>query len=121
METIRVTEKTGKDGTLNLRMPDARPAASGIFVSRVHGLAREPLPAVSSLGVRPTVEKAGRVLLETHCLDWPEPLSRDAAYGQLVSVELVKWLHPERDYGSMEALQAGIAADVTEARRWFGL
>ncbi|MET0384236.1 MAG: bifunctional riboflavin kinase/FAD synthetase, partial [Burkholderiaceae bacterium] len=48
--------------TLNLRMPDARPAATGIFVSRVHGLAPEPLPSVSSLGVRPTIEKAGRVL-----------------------------------------------------------
>jgi len=105
--------------TLNLRMPDARPAASGIFVSRVHGLTPEPLPAVSSLGVRPTIEKAGRVLLETHCLAWPEPLGREAAYGKLISVELVKWLHAERNYGSLEALQAGIAVDVDDARAWF--
>ena len=107
--------------TLNLRMPDARPAASGIFVSRVFGLGPEPLPAVSSLGVRPTIEKAGRVLLETHCLAWPEPLGREAAYGRLINVELVKWLHAERDYGSLEALQVGIAADVDEARAWFAL
>ena len=105
--------------TLNLRMPDARPAAAGIFVSRVHGLSRGPLPAVSSIGVRPTVEHAGRVLLETHCLAWPPTLGRDGAYGRLVDVELLKWLHPERDYGSLEALQAGIAADVAEARAWF--
>jgi riboflavin kinase / FMN adenylyltransferase len=105
--------------TLNLRMPEARPAASGIFVSRVHGLTPEPLPAVSSLGVRPTIEKAGRVLLETHCLAWPEPLGREAAYGKLISVELVKWLHEERNYGSLEALQAGIAADVADAKAFF--
>jgi riboflavin kinase/FMN adenylyltransferase len=105
--------------TLNLRMPEARPAASGIFVSRVHGLAPSPLPAVSSLGVRPTIEKAGRVLLETHCLEWPESLGREAAYGRLIRVELVKWLHAERDYGSLEALQAGIAVDVADARAWF--
>jgi len=105
--------------TLNLRMPDARAAASGIFISRVRGLGPRPLPAVSSLGVRPTVEKAGRVLLETHCLAWPETLGRDSAYGRLINVELVKWLHAERDYGSLDALQAGIAADVDEARAWF--
>ena len=52
----------------------------------------------------PTIEKAGRVLLETHCLAWPEPLGREAAYGRLINVELVKWLHEERNYGSLEAL-----------------
>ena len=38
----------------------------------------------------------------------------------LISVELVKWLHEERNYGSLEALQAGIAADVVDARTYFG-
>jgi len=120
---LGATRRGAGDGfrTLNLRMPEARPAASGIFVSRVHGLTPEPLPAVSSLGVRPTIEKAGRVLLETHCLAWPEPLGREAAYGRLINVELVKWLHAERKYESLEALQAGIAVDVAEARAYFGL
>jgi len=59
------------------------------------------------------------VLLETHCLAWPEPLGREAAYGRLISVELVKWLHEERNYGSLEALQAGIAADVADAKAFF--
>ena len=39
--------------TLNLRFAHPRPAAMGIFVVRVHGLADEPLPGVASLGVRP--------------------------------------------------------------------
>ena len=105
--------------TLNLRMPDARPAAAGIFVSRVLGLAPEPLQAVSSIGVRPTVEHAGRVLLETHCLNWPAALGPDAGYGRVVSVELLHWLHPERKYESLDALRAGIAGDVAAARDWF--
>jgi riboflavin kinase/FMN adenylyltransferase len=105
--------------TLNLRLPDARPAAAGIFVSRVHGLAPHALEAVSSLGTRPTVERGGRPLLETHCLDWPAGLGRDGGYGRRVEVELLKWLHEERDYGSLSALQAGIAADVAAARAWF--
>ncbi|HEX4511394.1 MAG TPA: bifunctional riboflavin kinase/FAD synthetase [Burkholderiaceae bacterium] len=105
--------------TLNLRMPEARPAAAGIFVSRVFGLAERPLPAVSSIGVRPTVEQAGRILLETHCLAWPATLGAEAAYGRVITVELLRWLHAERDYGSLPALHEGIARDVAEARAWF--
>jgi riboflavin kinase/FMN adenylyltransferase len=105
--------------TLNVRLPDARPAAAGIFVSRVHGLTPAPLAAVSSLGVRPTIEHAGQVLLETHCLEWPATLGPEAGYGRVINVELLQWLHPERDYGSLDALRAGIAADVAAARDWF--
>ena len=68
--------------TLNQRFGHPRPAAMGIFVSRVHGLAPEALPAVASLGVRPAVEDAGRVLLETHVLDWPATLTLEAGYGR---------------------------------------
>ncbi|WP_374673147.1 bifunctional riboflavin kinase/FAD synthetase [Ideonella sp.] len=105
--------------TLNLRFPFHRPAAHGIFVVRVHGLSATPLPGVASLGVRPTVEDAGRVLLETHCLQWPQALGLDAGYGRLVSVELLHKLHDERRYPSLDALKAGIAQDEADARAWF--
>jgi len=105
--------------TLNLRFGHPRPAAQGIFVVQVFGLADEPLQGVASLGVRPTVEDAGRVLLEVHCLEWPEMLGREGAYGRVVQVELLHKLHDERRYDGLEALQAGIAQDVTDARAWF--
>jgi riboflavin kinase/FMN adenylyltransferase len=104
--------------TLNLRFAHDRPAAQGVFVVRVHGLHGEPLPGVASLGVRPTVEDAGRQLLEVFCLRWPESLGREGAYGRCVSVELLNKLHDERKYPTVEALQAGIADDVAAARRW---
>lgn len=105
--------------TLNLRFPFHRPAAHGIFVVRVHGLTEIPLAGVASLGVRPTVEDAGRVLLETHCLDWPAPLGAEHGYGELVSVELLHKLHDERRYESLQALRAAIAQDEADARAWF--
>jgi riboflavin kinase/FMN adenylyltransferase len=105
--------------TLNLRFPHPRPAAMGIFVVRVHGLGASPLPGVASLGVRPTVEDSGRVLLETHCLDWPASLGPEAGYGQLLKVELLHKLHDERKYPSLEALRTGIAQDEADARAWF--
>jgi riboflavin kinase/FMN adenylyltransferase len=105
--------------TLNLRFGHPRPAAMGIFVARVHGLAAGPLAAVASLGVRPAVEDAGRVLLETHVLNWPESLHSEAGYGRCISVELCHKLHDERPYDSLQALREGIAADVQAARAWW--
>jgi len=105
--------------TLNLRFAHARPAAMGIFVVEVAGLGGRVLRGVASLGVRPTIEDAGRVLLEVHCLEWPIDLGTDAAYGCLVSVSLLHKLHDERKYPSLEALQAGIAQDTADARAWF--
>jgi riboflavin kinase / FMN adenylyltransferase len=103
--------------TINLRFPHPRPAASGIFVVRVHGLGAAPLPGVASFGVRPTVEDAGRVLLEVHCLQWP--LANEAGYGALVQVELLHKLHDELKYESLPALREGIARDTQAARDWF--
>jgi riboflavin kinase/FMN adenylyltransferase len=105
--------------TLNLRFPHPRPAAMGIFVARVLGLHAQPLPAVASLGVRPAIEDAGRVLLETHVLDWPSTLPTEAGYGRCITVELLHKLHDERPYPSLEALREGIAQDVADARGWF--
>jgi riboflavin kinase / FMN adenylyltransferase len=105
--------------TLNLRFAHARPAAMGIYVARVVGLAPDALPAVASLGVRPTVEDAGRVLLEAHVLDWPASLGADAAYGRCVRVELLARLHEERRYESLDALREGIARDSADARAWW--
>ncbi len=114
--------KLGRDlgfRTLNLRFGHARPAAMGIFVVRVHGLASAPLAGVASLGVRPTVEDAGRVLLEVHCLDWPATLGLDGAYGRGVRVDLLHKLHDELKYDSLEALREGIARDRADAVRWW--
>ena len=105
--------------TLNLRFAHAKPAASGIFVVRVHGLADAPLPGVASLGVRPTVEDAGRVLLEVHCLQWPDSLGPNGGYGRLLRVELLHKLHDELKYDGLQALQEGIARDTEAARDWW--
>ena len=83
---------------------------------RTHGLAAGSLDGVASLGVRPTVEDAGRVLLEVHCLAWPPSLGADGAYGKLVRVELLHKLRDEARYDGLPALTAAIAQDVLDAR-----
>jgi len=105
--------------TLNLRFAHDKPAAHGIFAVRVHGLAEQPLDGAASLGVRPTVEDAGRVLLEVHCLDWPAELGREGAYGKLVRVELLHKLRDEAKFDGLPALTAAIRQDVVDARAFF--
>ncbi len=109
--------------TLNLRFAHWKPAASGIFAVHVHGLSAAPLPGVANLGVRPSLDpqdvNGGRVLLETHCLEWPAHLGAEGAYGKIVRVELLHKLHDELKYDSLDALTTGIARDGVEARAWF--
>ena len=108
--------------TLNLRFSHWKPAASGIFVVRVHGLGDRALTGVANLGVRPSLDandvNGGQVLLETHCLDWPAHLGAEGGYGKIIRVELLHKLHDERKYDGLEALQQGIRQDCEDARAW---
>jgi riboflavin kinase/FMN adenylyltransferase len=121
--------------TLNLRFAHWKPAASGIFAVQVHGLhpnpEAPPLPGVANLGVRPSLDPSdvngGRVLLETHCLDWPADVATSLplvngqreAYGKIIRVELLHKLHDELKYSSLDALTRGIAQDCEDARAFF--
>ena len=119
------SQSGAEDGfrTLNLRFDHWKPAASGIFAVLVHGLADEPLQGVANLGVRPSLDpndvNGGRVLLETHCFDWPARLGGEGAYGKIIRVELLHKLHDELKYDSLDALTAGIAKDCDDARAFF--
>lgn len=118
--------KLGRDlgfRTLNLRFSHWKPAASGIFAVLVYGLDDQPLPGVANLGIRPSIDpndvNGGRVLLETHCLDWPVSLGAEGAYGKIIRVELLHKLHDELKYDSLESLKTGIAKDCIDARAFF--
>ncbi|HWT71026.1 MAG TPA: bifunctional riboflavin kinase/FAD synthetase [Oxalicibacterium sp.] len=100
--------------TLNLRVAHKHPAVSGIYVVQVRGLGDKPLPGVASIGVRPTVDDSGRVLLETHVFDYAEQ-----CYGRLVRVEFLKKLRDEEKYVDLPTLTAAINRDAVQARAYF--
>ncbi|WP_310613444.1 bifunctional riboflavin kinase/FAD synthetase [Limnohabitans sp.] len=108
--------------TLNLRFSHWKPAASGIFVVQVYGLSNQPLAGVANLGIRPSLDTSdvngGRVLLETHCLDWPASLGPEGGYGKIIRVELLHKLHDELKYDGLDALMQGIHKDCDDARAW---
>jgi riboflavin kinase/FMN adenylyltransferase len=90
-----------------LRRP---PPISGIFVVEVdrygHG--------VASVGRRPTVNPVAIPLLEVHFLDRNENL-----YGEHLRVRFLQKLREEEKYDGLPALQAAMARDAEQARRYF--
>jgi len=72
-------------------------------------------PSVTNVGVRPTVDDSGRVLVETHLLGIDADL-----YGRPLRVGFVQRLRDERAFPSIDLLKAQIAADVERARVLFG-
>lgn len=104
--------------TLNLavanKLHKRKPAAQGIFVAQVHGLSDNPLPAVASLGQRPTVDDSGRYLLEVHVFNFQQNV-----YGKLVRVELLKKLRDEEKYNDLETLKTAIHQDANAAKNYF--
>ncbi len=122
---LGATQEGAGDGfrTLNLRFSHWKPAASGIFAVEVHGLSPQPLSGVANLGIRPSLDPSdvngGRVLLETHVLDWPDALGGEGGYGKIIRVDLLHKLHDELKYDGLDALTKGIAKDCDDARAWF--
>jgi riboflavin kinase/FMN adenylyltransferase len=93
-----------------------RPALTGIFAVRVHGLGAAPRAGVASLGVRPTIAADGKPLLEVFLFDFDEMI-----YGRRVSVEFLHKLRDEEKYDDLEALTHQIRADVAQAREYFAV
>ena len=96
--------------TANLRLERRRSPLEGIFAVRVHGIAAEPLPAVASLGRRPTVG-GGPMLLEVHVFDFSADL-----YGRRIEAEFVAKLRDEALFEDLEALVAQMHRDAEAAR-----
>lgn len=100
--------------TLNVAVPNQCAARSGVYIVKLHGLDHTPLAGVASLGRRPTVTEAGRLLLEVHILD----RSIDA-YGKLVTVEFLQFVRNEEKFSDLQTMMAAIDQDACSAREYF--
>jgi len=104
----------------NLGFPTAnvplrrKPALSGIFAVRVHGLGDAPRSGVASLGVRPTVKTGAKPLLEVFVFDFDE-----AVYGRRITVEFLRKLRDEERYPDVDALVRQMRVDADQAREYF--
>jgi riboflavin kinase/FMN adenylyltransferase len=100
--------------TANIQIKHNRPPLTGIFVVQLSGVRKEPLRAVASLGVRPTVRQQGAPTLEVHVLDFEGDL-----YGRHARVEFLHKLRDEEKYADLATLTRQIALDVENSRTFF--
>ena len=100
--------------TANIQLKHRSPPLMGIYTVSVDGLADRPWPGVASVGVRPTINDAGRPTLEVHLFDWDTD-----CYDAHLRVNFLKKQRDEERYDSLDALTAQIARDAEEARAYF--
>jgi len=101
--------------TANLRLGRRTSPVEGIFAVRVHHVGPGPMPAVASLGVRPTVN-GKEPLLEAHLFDFEGDL-----YGKRIEVEFVEKLRDEEKFPDLDAMVKQIDRDALQARAILGI
>ena len=100
--------------TANIQLKHRSPPLMGIYTVSVDGLTDRPWPGVASVGVRPTINDAGRPSLEVHLFDWNAD-----CYDAHLRVNFLAKQRDEERYDTLEALTAQIARDAERARAYF--
>lgn len=101
--------------TVNLRFqPGVIIPAYGVYATLVTLSDGSKYPAVTNVGVRPTVDEDGAVTVEGYLLDFSGDL-----YSQRIHMEFYKFLREERKFGSLEELQAAIRHNAQQTREYF--
>lgn len=70
--------------------------------------------SISNIGVKPTFEERSAPLIETNILDFEGDI-----YGQVVEVELICFLRPERKFESVDELKRQVKSDINKTREFF--
>ncbi len=99
--------------TANLTTENELLPPAGVYATTLQ-VDGNDLPSVTNIGVRPTFDVAGPVVVETHVLSDPGDL-----YGKAVRLRFVQRIRDERKFPDVDALRAQIAADVRSAQRLF--
>ena len=100
--------------TANIPVPHDRQApAWGVYFTKVTACGGV-FPAVTNIGLRPTVGHGGAPLVESSLIDAELDL-----YGREIHVDFFRFARAEKRFESLDALRAGIAGDFENARAFF--
>ena len=101
--------------TLNIEVVNEIEPDHGVYVTAVHipSFGRT-FPAVTNIGVRPTVYQNSLTTIESHLLDFTADV-----YGERVRLFFLQRLREERTFSSTIQLMSQIRHDVDQARDYF--
>ncbi len=101
--------------TINMAFPSGVVIPKhGVYAAEVWLDDGTSYPAVTNIGVRPTVSDQERVSVESHLLDFSGNL-----YGRHARVEFMHFQRAEKRFESVEALARQIRQDTEDTRAWF--
>lgn len=112
-----VTRGDGRGRTLNMPTANIAPAAAmvvpakGVYAA-IAELDGRRLPAAVNVGVRPTFERDGELLVEAHVIDFEGDL-----YGRTIQLAFLERLRDELSFQSAEELVAQMQEDVEQVKR----
>ena len=110
----RVGTSVLKVPTVNLRLPSEMALPPyGVYATRVLVDGKSYI-AATNIGVKPTFVDGGAPTIEPHLLDFSGDL-----YGKMIHVELHKFLRPEMQFESVEALKNAIDENIRQTRELF--
>lgn len=102
--------------TMNVAWPEYKLVPPrGVYISEitVDGI---KYPGISNVGVKPTVSKDNRVVLESFLFGYGSE-----AYGRKIKAELLEFRRPEQKFGNIDEMKACIDKDIVYGKRYFGI
>ena len=100
--------------TTNLRIPEGvQEPAWGVYITYTV-IEGKRYPSVTNVGVKPTVQGAADVIVESFILDFYADL-----YGKMIGIEFISMLRPEVKFASLNELIEAIGKDQSAARAYF--
>ena len=101
--------------TINQHPEDTRAIpAFGVYITKAILDDGQAYCAVTDVGLAPTLDRSGKVRLETHLLD-----TFIESSPAIAKIEFIERIRGEFTFDSIEALKAQIARDVECARNYF--
>ncbi|WP_418779386.1 riboflavin biosynthesis protein RibF [Intestinimonas sp.] len=101
--------------TVNLHFPPGvLVPAYGVYATRVWFENGDSRPAVTNIGMRPTVDDGDAVSVEGYILDFQGDL-----YGQTIRMEFFRRLRGERKFPSLDALREEVMRNAQQTRDYF--
>lgn len=96
--------------TINLALPQNFALKRGVYASKAI-VGDKIMPAVTNIGVCPTIKKSAPLVAETYILDTTLDL-----YGKRVQISLNKFLREEIEFSSEDKLKEQISRDIENAK-----
>ena len=108
--------RTIKMPTINIYpAPEKQLPGYGVYCSVVT-VNEQQYPALTNIGIRPTVEDTNLPCIESYLLDYHGDL-----YGQQVTISLLKFLRPEQKFETLEELSSRMELDKIAAKDYFSV